>query len=66
MNFENIEQLIKLVKENELKKFKYKDYEHEIELDFTEENAPVASMPASMPQGTADSAQAQSSKLATK
>ncbi|ASE36220.1 acetyl-CoA carboxylase biotin carboxyl carrier protein [Staphylococcus pettenkoferi] len=61
MNFENIEQLIKLVKENELKKFKYKDYEHEIELDFTEENAPVASMPAGMPQGTADSAQAQSS-----
>lgn len=61
MNFENIEQLIKLVKENELKKFKYKDYEHEIELDFTEENAPVASMPASMPQGTADSTQSQSS-----
>ncbi|MCY6990616.1 acetyl-CoA carboxylase biotin carboxyl carrier protein subunit [Staphylococcus argensis] len=61
MNFENIEQLIKLVKENELKKFKYKDYEHEIELDFTEENAPVASMPASMPQGASDSAQSQSS-----
>ena len=39
MNFEKIEQLIKLVKENDVKKFKYKDYENEIELDFTENDA---------------------------
>lgn len=39
MNFEKVEQLIKLVKENDVKKFKYKDYENEIELDFTENNA---------------------------
>ncbi|MCG7338561.1 acetyl-CoA carboxylase biotin carboxyl carrier protein subunit [Staphylococcus sp. ACRSN] len=35
MNFEKIEQLIKLVKDNDMKKFKYKDYEQEIEFDFT-------------------------------
>ncbi|MCU5746421.1 acetyl-CoA carboxylase biotin carboxyl carrier protein subunit [Staphylococcus sp. SQ8-PEA] len=45
MNFENIEQLIKLVKENELKKFKYKDYEHEIELDFTDEHVSLPTSP---------------------
>ncbi|PHK49705.1 acetyl-CoA carboxylase biotin carboxyl carrier protein [Staphylococcus edaphicus] len=38
MNFEKVEQLIKLVKDNEVKKFKYKDYENEIEIDFTEGN----------------------------
>ncbi|MBU7216802.1 biotin/lipoyl-containing protein [Staphylococcus gallinarum] len=36
MNFEKIEQLIKLVKDNDMKKFKYKDYEQEIEFDFTD------------------------------
>lgn len=39
MNFEKIEQLIKLVKENDMKKFKYKDYEQEIEFDFTDNRA---------------------------
>ena len=39
MNFEKIEQLIKLVKENDVKKFKYKDYENDIELYFTENDA---------------------------
>ncbi|WP_436859858.1 acetyl-CoA carboxylase biotin carboxyl carrier protein [Staphylococcus caeli] len=36
MNYEKIEKLIKLVKENDVKKFKFKDFENEIELDFTE------------------------------
>ncbi|MGJ5711801.1 acetyl-CoA carboxylase biotin carboxyl carrier protein [Staphylococcus auricularis] len=38
MNFEQVEKIIKLVKDNEVQKFKYKDYEHEIELDFTQDN----------------------------
>lgn len=38
MNYEKIEKLIKLVKENDVKKFKFKDFEHELELDFTEGN----------------------------
>ncbi|WP_436854020.1 acetyl-CoA carboxylase biotin carboxyl carrier protein [Staphylococcus caeli] len=36
MNYEKLEKLIKLVKENDVKKFKFKDFENEIELDFTE------------------------------
>ncbi|MBM2658463.1 biotin/lipoyl-containing protein [Staphylococcus pseudoxylosus] len=36
MNLEKVEQLIKLVKSNEVKKFSYKDFEHEISIDFTE------------------------------
>ncbi|MGY0413139.1 acetyl-CoA carboxylase biotin carboxyl carrier protein [Staphylococcus sp. mip270_02] len=36
MNLEKVEQLIKLVKSNEVKKFTYKDFEHEISIDFTE------------------------------
>lgn len=38
MNIEKIEQLINLVKFNNVKKFKYKDHDSEIELDFTENN----------------------------
>ncbi len=38
MNFEKIEQLIKLVKENEVKKFQYKDSKSEISIDFTDNN----------------------------
>ncbi|MGV2419514.1 MAG UNVERIFIED_CONTAM: hypothetical protein MIJ72_08480, partial [Staphylococcus saprophyticus] len=34
MNFEKIEQLIKLVKENDVKKFKYKDILSKIKFDF--------------------------------
>ncbi len=34
MNIEKIEQIIKLVKENDVKKFKYKNFEDEIEIDF--------------------------------
>ncbi|HEA3977268.1 TPA: acetyl-CoA carboxylase biotin carboxyl carrier protein subunit, partial [Staphylococcus aureus] len=33
MNIEKIEQIIKLVKENDVKKFKYKNFEDEIEID---------------------------------
>ncbi|HAR4955893.1 TPA: acetyl-CoA carboxylase biotin carboxyl carrier protein subunit, partial [Staphylococcus aureus] len=33
MNIEKIEQIIKLVKENDVKKFKYKNFEVEIEID---------------------------------
>ncbi|KRG10325.1 acetyl-CoA carboxylase biotin carboxyl carrier protein [Staphylococcus sp. NAM3COL9] len=36
MNFEKIEQLIKLVKENEVKKFEYKDSKSEISIDFND------------------------------
>ena len=36
MNLNKIEEIIKLVKSNYVKKFKYKDFENEIELDFTE------------------------------
>ncbi|OEK88578.1 acetyl-CoA carboxylase biotin carboxyl carrier protein subunit [Staphylococcus xylosus] len=39
MNLEKVEQLIKLVKTNEVKKFTYKDFEHEISIDFTESGA---------------------------
>lgn len=42
MNLDKIEQIIDLVKKNEVKKFKYKDFEHEIELDFTEDVLPVS------------------------
>ncbi|HDE2745760.1 TPA: acetyl-CoA carboxylase biotin carboxyl carrier protein subunit [Staphylococcus aureus] len=38
MNIEKIEQIIKLVKENDVKKFKYKNFEDEIEIDFTDLN----------------------------
>lgn len=38
MNIEKIEQLINLVKSNKVKKFKYKDHDSEIELDFSENN----------------------------
>ncbi|MEQ6088762.1 acetyl-CoA carboxylase biotin carboxyl carrier protein [Staphylococcus saccharolyticus] len=36
MILNKIEEIIKLVKSNDVKKFKYKDFENEIELDFTE------------------------------
>ncbi|MGZ2415892.1 acetyl-CoA carboxylase biotin carboxyl carrier protein [Staphylococcus caledonicus] len=36
MNIQKIEEVIKLVKSNNVKKFKYKDFENELELDFTE------------------------------
>jgi acetyl-CoA carboxylase biotin carboxyl carrier protein len=36
MNLEQIEKLITLVKENDVKKFRYKDYSSEIDIDFTE------------------------------
>jgi len=38
MNYEKVEKLIKLAKENDVKKFKFKDFDSEIELDFTEGN----------------------------
>lgn len=38
MNIEKIEQIIKLVKENDVKKFKFKNFEDEIEIDFTDSN----------------------------
>ncbi len=39
MNIEKIEQIIKLkLKENDVKKFKYKNFEDEIEIDFTDSN----------------------------
>lgn len=38
MNIKKIEQIIKLVKENDVKKFKYKNFEDEIEIDFTDSN----------------------------
>ncbi|HHA6899716.1 TPA: acetyl-CoA carboxylase biotin carboxyl carrier protein subunit [Staphylococcus aureus] len=37
MNIEKIEQIIKLVKENDVKKFKYKNFE-DVEIDFTDSN----------------------------
>src|SRR5699024_1997778 len=36
MNFDKLEQLIQLVKDNGVKKFNYKDYENEISIDFTD------------------------------
>ena len=35
MDIKKIEKVIKLVKANDVKKFKYKDADNEIELDFT-------------------------------
>ena len=35
MDIKKIEEVIKLVKANDVKKFKYKDSHNEIELDFT-------------------------------
>ena len=35
MDIKKIEKVIKLVKANDVKKFKYKDSHNEIELDFT-------------------------------
>lgn len=42
MNLDRIEEIINLVKSNDVKKFKYKDFENEIELDFTEGTATQA------------------------
>lgn len=36
MDLEKLEKLIKLVKDNDVKKIKYKDFEDEVELDFTD------------------------------
>ena len=41
MDIKKIEEVIKLVKSNDVKKFKYKDNKNEIELDFTEQSTPV-------------------------
>ena len=49
MNTKKIEEIIKLVKANDVKKFKYKDFENEIELDFTE--GQVISQAPSVSQG---------------
>lgn len=38
MDIKKIEEVIKLVKSNDVKKFKYKDNKNEIELDFTEQS----------------------------
>lgn len=38
MDIKKIEEIIKLVKSNDVKKFKYKDNKNEIELDFTEQS----------------------------
>ena len=38
MDIKKIEEVIKLVKSNNVKKFKYKDNKNEIELDFTEQS----------------------------
>ena len=38
MDIKKIEEVIKLVKLNNVKKFKYKDNKNEIELDFTEQS----------------------------
>ncbi|WP_017637090.1 acetyl-CoA carboxylase biotin carboxyl carrier protein [Staphylococcus sp. E463] len=48
MNTKKIEEIIKLVKANDVKKFKYKDFESEIELDFTE--GQVLAQPTNVPQ----------------
>ena len=48
MNTKKIEEIIKLVKANDVKKFKYKDFESEIELDFTE--GQVLAQPNNVPQ----------------
>lgn len=37
MDIEKIEQIIKLVKDYDVKKFKYKNFDDEIEIDFTED-----------------------------
>lgn len=55
MNLERIEEIINLVKSNEVKKFKYKDFENEIELDFTEGNSS---------QGLSQTANVQSNEIA--
>lgn len=38
MDIKKIEEVIKLVKSNDVKRFKYKDNKNEIELDFTEQS----------------------------
>ncbi|MDS3842612.1 acetyl-CoA carboxylase biotin carboxyl carrier protein subunit, partial [Staphylococcus hominis] len=38
MDIKKIEEVIKLVKSNDVKKFKYKDNKNELEVDFTEQS----------------------------
>ncbi|MHD0396760.1 acetyl-CoA carboxylase biotin carboxyl carrier protein [Staphylococcus simulans] len=52
MKLEEIKDLINLVKENKVNKFKYKDEAHEIELDFS---SPQQSQPATQIQNQATS-----------
>ena len=52
MDIKKIEEVIKLVKSNDVKKFKYKDNKNEIELDFTEQsNNQNNSTPVIQPEG---------------
>ncbi|MCP6564972.1 hypothetical protein NL503_26675, partial [Klebsiella pneumoniae] len=52
MKLEEIKDLINLVKENKVNKFKYKDEAHEIELDFS---SPQQTQPATQIQNQATS-----------
>ncbi|BCU52469.1 acetyl-CoA carboxylase biotin carboxyl carrier protein [Staphylococcus auricularis] len=67
MNFEQVEKIIKLVKDNEVQKFKYKDYEHEIELDFTQDQqqAPQQVEQTSVVSGSENSAHTSSGDQAS-
>lgn len=69
MNFENIEQVIKLIKQNDVKKFKYKDNEYEIDVDFTEavsqSPAPQVTQATQQTESTTSTSDSQSSSEST-
>lgn len=69
MNFENIEQVIKLIKQNDVKKFKYKDNEYEIDVDFTEavsqSPAPQVTQAMQQTESTTSTSDSQSSSEST-
>ena len=61
MNLDRIEEIINLVKSNDVKKFKYKDFENEIELDFTEGTTQAVAGAPSVQAGENTNAQPSSS-----
>ena len=58
MKLDQIEQLIKLVKDNGVKNFKYKDHSSEVEIDFTTPQQSTGPQYSTTTDGTNDSTQA--------
>lgn len=58
MKLDQIEQLIKLVKENDVKNFKYKDHSSEVEIDFTSPQQTTGTQYATIANEANDNTQA--------